>query len=157
MRKIVCLLALMALPAPASAQESLGVYSSWAAFRDTDAKRCYAIAKPSGDGSNGAYASIANWPNRSIRGQFYTRLPAIPRAASVRVRIGGRNFALVTRGGDAWAKDKQMDAAIVAALRSAGRMSVSGRDESGRRFTARYDLAGIATAIDASIVGCTAG
>ncbi|GMN03647.1 invasion associated locus B family protein [Erythrobacter sp. MTPC3] len=155
MRKIACLVALMALSSPLSAQESLGVYVDWAAFRDADGTRCYAISKPVGDGSNGAYASVANWPKRGIRGQFHIRLPAAPRAASVRLRIGGRNFSLVTRGRDAWAKDRQMDAAIVAALRSAQRMTVSGRDKNGRRFTAQYDLVGIATAIDASIVGCT--
>lgn len=47
-----------------------------------------------------------------------------------------------------------MDAAVVAALRSATRMSITARDESGRRFTDRYDLAGAATAIDAAVVGC---
>ena len=47
-----------------------------------------------------------------------------------------------------------MDAAIVAAMRSAGAMSVSARDAAGRRFTDRYSLAGAATAMDAATVGC---
>jgi len=47
-----------------------------------------------------------------------------------------------------------MDAAIVAAMRSAGTMSVSATDSAGRRFTDRYSLEGAATALDAATVGC---
>jgi hypothetical protein len=47
-----------------------------------------------------------------------------------------------------------MDAAIVAAVRSAATMSVSARDAVGKRFTDRYSLAGAATAMDAATVGC---
>jgi hypothetical protein len=47
-----------------------------------------------------------------------------------------------------------MDAAIVAAMRSASQMVVSARDARGNRFTDRYSLAGFATAMDAATVGC---
>jgi hypothetical protein len=74
--------------------------------------------------------------------------------SQVRLRVGNQRFALAAKGHNAWAQDTAMDAAIVAALRSATRMSVSTLDPVARRFTDRYDLAGAATAIDASIVGC---
>jgi hypothetical protein len=47
-----------------------------------------------------------------------------------------------------------MDAAIVAAMRSADSMSVTATDRSGHRFTDRYSLRGAATAMDAATVGC---
>ena len=47
-----------------------------------------------------------------------------------------------------------MDAAIVAAMRSAGSMSISASDSAGHRFTDRYSLEGAATAMDAATVGC---
>ena len=47
-----------------------------------------------------------------------------------------------------------MDAAIIAAMRSADSMSVRAIDRSGRRFTDRYSLEGAATAMDAATVGC---
>ena len=72
----------------------------------------------------------------------------------MRLTIGSERFTLAASGRNAWAQDARMDASIVAALRSAIRMSVSARDEQGRRFTDRYDLAGVATAIDAAVVGC---
>jgi hypothetical protein len=39
-------------------------------------------------------------------------------------------------------------------MRSAESMSVSATDRSGRRFTDRYGLEGVATAMDAATVGC---
>jgi len=151
------MLALIALPASAqgSAKESLGVYSDWAAFKDASAARCYAIAKPRGKNEEAAFASVATWPKRGIRSQLHVRLarPAAERSTPV-LRIGARRFELVTSGRDAWAKDRAMDAAIVAALRSGEVLRVSARAANGRRFTSRYDLAGAATAMDAALVGC---
>lgn len=47
-----------------------------------------------------------------------------------------------------------MDAAIVAAMRSARSMNVSARDARGRRFADSYALDGGATAMDAATIGC---
>ena len=47
-----------------------------------------------------------------------------------------------------------MDAAIVAAMRSASRMTVASRGSNGARFSDRYSLSGAATAMDAAVVGC---
>lgn len=153
------LAALLALAAPALAQvqgkESLGVYSGWAAFKDERAARCYAIAKPRGSNEEGAFASVATWPKRGIRSQFHIRLarPAADGSTPV-LRVGARRFELVASGRNVWAKDAAMDAAIVAALRSADALRVTAFAANGRRFTSRYDLAGVATAMDAALVGC---
>lgn len=150
MHKLACLLALAAIATPASAKDSLGVYSSWAAFRDAETPRCYAIAKPVGDNEESAYATVATWPRQNVRNQIHVRLPrAVANGSRVRLRVGRANFNLVGQGRDAWARDRQTDAAIVAALRSATTMRVSA---SG--FSDRYDLSGAATAMDAAVVGC---
>ena len=151
MRKLLLLPALAALALPAVAKDSLGVYSSWAAFRDAKQPRCYAIAKPrSGSGS----ASIATWPKRKVRNQVHIRLARSVGGKGANLSIGDRQFALATRGRNAWAQNRQMDAAIVAAMRSASTMRISARDTDNRSFSQRYDLAGAATAMDAAVVGC---
>ncbi|MFL0356280.1 hypothetical protein ACI5KX_07335 [Erythrobacter sp. GH1-10] len=138
------------LAAPLAAKDSLGVYSNWAAFRDAETPRCYAIAKPRGRNANSAFASVATWPRQGIRNQVHFRLSrAVGNGGTVRLRIGTKNFELTARGRDAWAKDRRVDAAIVAALRSAETMRISLRGTSDR-----YDLAGVATAMDAAVVGC---
>jgi hypothetical protein len=158
MRLFSFALALTALAAPAAAKDSLGVFDDWGAFRDPGAGRCYAIAMPerrSGAGEYHAYASVGTWPRRGVRGQLHFRLSRkLADAPSVALALGGRRFRLTGGGGDAWAADKTMDAAIVAAMRSARSMTVSATDARGRRFTDRYSLAGAATAMDAASVGC---
>ncbi len=147
-------LGLLLLAAPLSARESLGVYDGWGAFRDAAPARCYAIAKAQGSPPAPAYATVSNWPERKVRGQLHLVLSrdiadAGAKGAAVRLTVGDQRFDLVAKGRNAWARDARDDAAIIAAMRSASRMSVSG---SG--FTDRYALAGAATAIDAATVGC---
>ena len=155
MIRAVPLLALLALAAPIAAKDSLGVYSNWAAFRDDSPARCYAIAKPTRGSDAGPFASVATWPERGIRGQLHIRLSrASSDGSDVTLTIGERRFTLAAKGRNAWAQDNAMDAAIIAALRSASRMSVSARADNGSRFTDSYNLAGVATAIDAAVVGC---
>ena len=47
-----------------------------------------------------------------------------------------------------------MDAAIIAAMRSATRMTIRATDTRGRRFANTYSLAGAATAMDAATLAC---
>ncbi|MFN3989300.1 MAG: invasion associated locus B family protein [Erythrobacter sp.] len=150
-------LALLLLAQPLAARDSLGVFESWAAFRDTSPKRCYAIAKPTNaSAAPDAAASIATWPDKRVRGQLHIVLSReVAEGAAVRLRVGAKDFALIAKGRNAWGADPQMDAGIVAALRAASTMSVSARSAKGA-FTDRYALAGAATAMDAASIGCAA-
>ena len=162
---------LLLMAAPALAKDDLGVFGEWAAFRDPKVPRCYAIAAaepPSrsssasrGSAENGrgqpsaGYADVATWPKRGVRGQVHFRLSrALHASPRLSLTIGGQRFELTGGGADAWPSGKAGDAAIVAAMRSAPRMAVSGVDSAGRRFTDRYSLDGVATAMDAATVGC---
>lgn len=144
--------------APASARDNLGVFGNWAAFRDSAVPRCYAIAMAAPSTLQRQYqpyASIGTWPKRGVRGQVHLRLSRqIAGGTPIVLIISGQRFQLSGGGGDAWAADKRMDAAIVAAMRSAGSMTVSARGADGRGFTNTWDLEGAATAMDAAAVGC---
>jgi len=160
MRRALLFLLMTVVSAPLFAKDSLGVFSGWGAFRDPNVPRCYAIAQPVENDRASQYepfASVGTWPKRSpaIRNQLHIRLSReIASGSEVRLAIGGQRFELAGGGGDAWAQDQRMDAAIVAAMRSAGTMTVSARDTANRLFTDEYDLAGAATAMDAATVGC---
>jgi Invasion associated locus B (IalB) protein len=148
-------LAALALAAPLAARDSLGVYDGWAAFKDTKPLRCYAIAKAQGTPLAPAYATISNWPERKVRGALHLVLSrAVADKSSVRLVVGNERFTLIAKGRNAWAKDPRDDAAIIAALRSAARMSVSASGAKGGTFTDRYSLGGVATAMDAATVAC---
>lgn len=150
--------AVLPLAAMAAPRDALGVFDGWGAFRDPAAARCYAIAAPSatiGRPTIKAYASVGYWPKSRIRGQFYVRLSK-ERAANrdLRLTIGSRRFILTGNGAHGWASDARMDAAIVAAMRSAPSMSVTSATPDGGAIADTYRLRGAATAIDAAALGC---
>lgn len=151
-------LAILAVAAPLAARDSLGVFSDWGAFRDADVPRCYAIAKAAPSRlqrDNDPYASIGTWPKRDIRNQLHLRVSRnLAGDPKMTLKVGSRTFTLTGAGANAWAQNRQMDAAIVAAMRSASSMTVSATDNRGRRFSNTYDLDGVATAMDAATVGC---
>ena len=157
----LCLLLVTAIAATsAQARDSLGVYEGWAAFRDAEIPRCYAIARPERrrSGEWEAFASIGTWPARNRRGQVHFRLRRAMREDSTPVlRIGPRRFELVGSGPDAWAATSQDDAAIVAAMRNGLSMRIEARSRGAGRIVDNYDLSGAASAIDAAALGCTAG
>lgn len=158
LREVGVALALLALAAPLSARSSLGMFADWGAFRDPKVPRCYAIAKAqpsSARRDHQAYASVGSWPRRAIRGQIHFRLSRnLGERPAIRLALGDKRFQLTGSGSDAWARDRSMDAAIVAAMRSAGSLSISATDRRGNRFTDRYSLDGVASALDAATVGC---
>jgi Invasion associated locus B (IalB) protein len=148
---------LLALATPAG-RVTLGVYQSWAAFRDAAPARCFAIAAPVEAGAAGRvrpFASIASHFGRSNRSALFVRLSTVRNlAVPVTLSIDDRRFTL--SGGDAaaWAPDAQTDRAIVAAMRGARSMSVAAVSARGQPFADTYALAGAATAIDAAALGC---
>lgn len=153
-RLFIILLPLMAIATPGEAKDSLGIFEYWGAFRDPSTPRCYAISRPAGSKGNG-FAAVGSWPRQRVRGQVHFRLSRT-RAddAPVILNVGERRFPLVAGKGDAWARDARADAAIIAAMRSAGSMSVQTQGANGRAFADTYRLRGAATAIDAAALGC---
>jgi hypothetical protein len=160
LKRLFVLISLMLLiPAPAIAKDSLGIFNSWGAFRDAEIPRCYAIAETeqiTGRAERKSYATIGFWPNRKIRRQFHVRLSRDRSTNSrVIVSIGGRRFRLTANRSDGWSQDKRMDAAIIAAIRSAVSMTVESVGRDGRPIVDAYLLRGAATAIDAASLGCS--
>lgn len=144
-----------ASPAVAQVQQSLGIFGSWGAFRETG--RCYAIATPDGGGRrNGVgFASIGYWPDRGARGQVFFRLSQEKRPASaVLLRVDDQTFEISGSSNNGWAPDPRADADIVAAIRAGVEMSVETRSARGTLVRDVYRLRGAATAIDAAAIAC---
>lgn len=140
---------------PAFARDSLGVFGSWAVFRDPQVPRCYAIATPRGSRDGDAFLSIGTWPEARVRGQVHLRLPvAADSRAPLVLAVGERRFVLTARGRDAWAANARADTAIIAAMRSSEGLGVAGTRDGGGRMALGWSLRGAATAIDAAALGC---
>lgn len=161
MRRVWLALALLsaALAVPALARDSLGIWNDWGAFRDAGVPRCYAIAMaapvPNRQQDFQPYFTVGNWPRRGARGEIHVRLSRrLAPGQPVVLSVGTGRFTLSAGEADAWAQDPRMDAAIVAAMRSAETMTVTGRAANGRAVRDDYRLAGAASAMDAAALGC---
>ena len=152
---MLLLLALLAVPATASAQ-ILAAQGHWAAVKFKS--RCEAVARPLEPAARRQPAARAGFgfAERGGRnGEFHVRLSRVPRpGSSVMLTIGARPFMLLSRGDWAWSRGPLQEAAILSAARGATAMRVEARDGAGRRFADRYLLAGAPTAIDAAAAGC---
>lgn len=152
------LLCIATLAAPVWAKDRLGVYQGWAAFRDPQTPRCYAISAPedtSGTPTRKGYLSIGFWPKRGVTHQLYVRLSRERSANSgITLSAGGRRFRLKADGSSAWASDRRMDLAIIAALRSSTSLSVESIGRDGRSIVDVYSLRGAPSAIDSAALGC---
>ena len=138
---------------------SLGIFSGWGAFRDTNPRHCYAITTPEsrGGGVWHSFAAVGIWPQQRISGQVHFRLRE-PRAPNSPIRLifGDRSFALSAASVDAWGPDPRADAAIIAAMRGGTSMRIAWVSIDGRNRSDGYLLKGVATAIDAAALGCAA-
>lgn len=150
--------AALALATPLTAKDRLGVYQGWAAFRDPETPRCYAIAAPDetiGKPTRDAYLSIGFWPRQGVTHQIYVRLSRERLADSgITLSAGGRRFRLKVQGDGGWATDRRMDIAIIAAMRGATSLSVESIGRNGRSIVDAYSLRGAPSAIDAAALGC---
>ncbi|WP_372730276.1 hypothetical protein [Novosphingobium sp.] len=161
MRRLLVVAAL-ALAGTAVARDSLGVFSTWGAFRDPAVPRCYAIAmaeKKAGRKQDfQPYFTVGYWPSRDIRGAVHVRLARRLAAGSkVTVSFPDANFSLQTGQADAWPSDQTTNAGILAQMRSAQTMVVIARGTDGRSFRDNYRLQGAASAMDAAALGCAKG
>jgi hypothetical protein len=151
-------LLLSAMPLPAHARESLGVFDGWATFRDAEPARCYAISEPEGgatDGNHQPYVTIAWWPKQGVRGQLHVRL-RYDRGdgRDVMIQIGTRRWRLMPGKADAWSPSARHDAFIMAKIRESGTLTVATRGPKGGKFVDSYPLKGAASALDAAALGC---
>lgn len=139
----------------------------WRAFAaETEGRRlCYAASLPveetGADPERGAsYLTVAFWPEEGRMGEVSLVAGYTYReGSSVRVEVdlgsrGLRFFSLIPQGGRAWAADVQADAALVQALRSGARMTVTGVPARGTETVDLYSLAGSAQAIADAADAC---
>ena len=102
------------------------------------------------------HVSITFDRDGSRRGELgVALLRAVRPGSSVILTVGKQPFQLASRGAGAWSRGPVQEAAIIAALRSAGGMRVEARDLAGRRMVDRYALNGAPTAIDAAAAACS--
>jgi hypothetical protein len=145
------MLALAATAVTAAPPRVVIAAGRWAALRGDTACEAASLALLSATRTRAqGRASLAFEPGKR-HGEFAALLsrPARPGAAVI-LTIDDTPFLLVARGTAAWSRGPAQEAAIIAAMRSAGGMRIEARGLKGGRFIDRYALDGAPTAIDAA-------
>jgi hypothetical protein len=153
--------------APAMAeQQQIGTFNDWQAFviREGGNTTCFVASKPKKD--EGDYTS---------RGDIFAMVTARPAAnvtnevsivagyvfkdgSDVEIVVDGdKKFTLFTKGGNAWARDKATDNALVAAMKKGRSMVVRGTSSRGTATRDTYSLSGITAALNRIAATCGNG
>jgi len=149
--------------APAHAQEAklIGTFGDWQAYiRGGEADRfCYIVSKPKEASLRSRRGDIflLVW-HRPAKDEFdvvqvdagYT----FKKESEVEVKIGGAEWRLFTRDGNAWTYRGGDDANIVKAMRKGSRMVVKGTSGRGNPTTDSYSLKGVTAAHRAMNKAC---
>jgi hypothetical protein len=163
---LVAALAATALPAAAADLPTLlGASRDWTAYwADTaDGKVCYAVSTPASTAPKVArdqiYVIVSTWPGRNVTDEVqvipgYEYKAGAPALASV----GAQQAELFTqnegKAGSAWVKDQAGEAALVKAMRTGAKLTVTGSSKRGTKTTDTYSLTGLNTALDRAHSAC---
>ena len=149
-------------PSPAGAggaQPSLlGQFGDWGAYTAANGgkKLCYALAKPSAQATepanrprDPAYIFVSTRPSENVRNEISIVIgyPFKP-GYEANVDIGSAKYAMYTQGDGAWIKNAAEEARMVDAMRRGTDMIVAGESGRGTKSTDRYNLKGLAQALD---------
>ena len=146
-------------PAPGGGQPSLlGQFGDWGAYAANSGGKqvCYALAKPSSQATqppnrprDPAYIFVSTRPSENVRNEVSIVIgyPFKP-GADASVDIGSAKYAMYTQADGAWIKNAAEEARMVDTMRRGSDLVVSGESGKGTKSTDRYNLRGLAQALD---------
>ena len=141
---------------PPVAPTSLGKFEAWEAFtyQAEDSKVCYVFSAPAKSEANKkvnrdpAYFMITHWPGRKIKGQVSTIIGyTFKDGSGVKLELGDTSFELYPVDNMAWTDKPETEKAIVAAMKGAKSMKISGTSQRGTETQDTYTLAGLKAAL----------
>jgi hypothetical protein len=149
-------------PAPAQAVERIDDFKDWSAFTSGEGggMTCFMSSQPLRD--------EGNYTNRGSIYTFVTHRPSEGRVGEVNIKPGytyqegsfvevsidGREFRLVTNGGNAWPHDPETDRDMIQAMIRGSTMIIRGTSARGTLTTDTYSLLGFTNAYEAISQAC---
>ena len=146
-------------PAPGGGQPTLlGQFGNWGAYTANSGGKqvCYALAEPTSKATqppnrprDPAYIFISTRPSENVRNEIslvigYPFKPDL----EANVDIGSSKYAMFTQADGAWIKNPAEEARMVDTMRRGSDLVVTGESGKGTKSTDRYNLRGLAQALD---------
>lgn len=158
---VATVLVLAGLSAPLRAAE-IGKFGNWTAHDERQGKIRVCFIESGPGKQEGKYsrrgkprAAVAHRPAEGVRNEVsFAAGYRHGKDGVVTVAIGKRSFELFTKGDGAWARSREEDDALVAAMRAGRSMTVSGTSWRGTSTRDTYSLSGFSAAHDAIGKAC---
>lgn len=150
--------------ATAQSATQFGTFKQWNAYTHTEAdgKVCYIASQPQDSKYSAtikqrdpAFFLVTTRPAANTRNEASTIIgyPFKPDSKAT-VDIDGQKFTMFTQNDGAWMEDPAQESALIVAMRSGTRMTVSGTSRRGTETSDIYSLAGVTAALDAIAKEC---
>lgn len=141
----------------------LGTFEAWEAYKGTDNGRgsvCYVVSQPQTKDPatakrDAVYFLITSWPSQKVSNEpsVIIGYPFKERSEAT-VQVGSDKFQFFTKDDGAWLASRDDETKLIAAMRSAGELTVKGMSRRGTLTTDTYSLKGISAALDKAAEGC---
>lgn len=142
-------------PAYSQAPTRIKQHNAWGAYshNGSGGKICYILSVPTqkepSDRDHGdVFFMLAKHPGQttSFEPQFTVGYP-FKDESKVTLNIDGREFAMFTKGSNAWMENPAEEPAVVDAMRAGSKMSVSGTSRRGTNTSYAYSLSGVTASL----------
>ena len=146
-------------PAPGGGQPALlGQFGDWGAYAANSGGKqvCYALAKPSSQATqppnrprDPAYIFVSTRPAENVKNEVSVIIGyPFKTESDATAEIGATKFAMYTQNDGAWIKNAAEEARMVDTMRRGSDLVVTGESGKGTKSTDRYNLRGLAQALD---------
>lgn len=141
--------------------------TDWSVFVEDSPTQCWAVSSPketvnTRDGRVVAVRRsdilllVTSWPERGVQNEvsFIGGYP-FASGSTVEVKIGDSSFEFLTQGENAWTKNKDDDARVVAAMKRGASAVVTGRSSRGTKTVDTFSLLGFTAAVEEAAKRCS--
>lgn len=133
----------------------IGSFGDWGAFlaKSGTSKTCYALTQPKERAPanlhrNPAYIFVSDRPSENIHNEV-SIIMGFPMkdGGLAEADVGSAQFALVSKGGDAWVKNPAKEGELIVAMKKGATLIVKATSARGNETTDSYSLKGLTEAL----------
>lgn len=140
----------------------VATFNDWSAYTAQTGKQkiCYALAQPKSRApanlkDTPAYLFVSFRPADNVRNEVAAVMGFATReGGAAELATGGTNYALVTKGANAWVKNPAEEPQVILTMSKGQSLVVTATSARGNKTTDRYSLAGFGQALDRARKDC---
>lgn len=151
------LIAMMTASAAAQNTTQVAENRDWAVYVHESGdgnKICFAASEPTDSSPNdpnrsGVYFYVTNWVGDGIKNELSIKNGyEFKEGTQPTVDVGGNEFAMFTRGDNAFLRDPEEERRLLQLMKAGARLTVTGETADGQQTTDTYSLFGLTASIN---------